>query len=110
MSVIIEFAMFPTDKGESVSQQVSRVIDMIRQQPFHYQLTAMGTIIETEELSQALAIVQKAHDILAEDSNRIYASIKLDIRKDQVNRMEQKIQSIVSKIGSVNTDKQDNMQ
>ncbi len=109
MSVIIEFAMFPTDKGESVSHQVSRVIDMISHQPFHYQLTAMGTIIETEKLSQALEIVQKAHDILAEDANRIYASIKLDIRKGQNNRMENKIQSIVSKIGSVNTDKQDNL-
>jgi len=109
MSVIIEFAMFPTDKGESVSEQVSRVIDMIRQQPFHYQLTAMGTIIETEELSQALEIVQKAHDILAEDANRIYASIKLDIRKGQNNRMEHKVQSIVSKIGSVNAGRPDNL-
>ncbi len=107
MSVIIEFAMFPTDKGSSVSVQVSRVIDMIRQQPFHYQLTAMGTIIETDELSQALDIIQKAHDVLAEDADRIYASIKLDIRKGQGNRMEHKIQSIVSKIGSVNTDKLD---
>lgn len=109
MSVIIEFAMFPTDKGTSVSQQVSRVIDMIRQQPFHYQLTAMGTIIETDELSQALEIVQKAHDILSEDASRIYATIKLDIRKGHNNRMEQKIQSIVSKIGSVNTGIQDDL-
>lgn len=107
MSVIIEFAMFPTDKGSSVSAQVSRVIAMIRKQPFHYQLTAMGTIIETDELSQALDIIQKAHDVLAEDADRIYASIKLDIRKGQGNRMEHKIQSIVSKIGSVNTDKLD---
>lgn len=109
MSVIIEFAMFPTDKGSSVSAQVSRVIDMIRQQPFHYQLTAMGTIIETDELSQALDIIQKAHDVLAEDADRIYASIKLDIRKGQKDRMGKKIQSIVSKVGAVNTGRQDEL-
>jgi uncharacterized protein YqgV (UPF0045/DUF77 family) len=30
MSVLLEFAMFPTDKGTSVSAYVSKVIDMIR--------------------------------------------------------------------------------
>ena len=50
MSVLIEFAMFPTDKGESVSQYVSQVIKMIRESGFPYQLTAMGTIFETQEM------------------------------------------------------------
>ena len=30
MSVLLEFAMFPTDKGESVSNYVSRIIKMIK--------------------------------------------------------------------------------
>lgn len=102
MSVLLEFAMFPTDSAESKSPQVSQVIKMIRESGFPYQLTAMGTLIETENLEQALQIVQKAHDVLEPDSNRIYSSIKLDIRKNKTDRLKGKIHSIESKIGSVN--------
>ncbi len=102
MSVLLEFAMFPTDKGSSVSNYVSKVIEMIRNDCKDYKLTAMGTIIETETLNEALTIVQKAHDILEKDSDRIYSSIKLDIRKDKDKRLQNKISSIEEKIGKVN--------
>lgn len=61
MSVLLEFAMFPTDKGESVSPYVSKVIKMIRESGMSYQLTPMGTIIETDELLQALGLVHVAY-------------------------------------------------
>ncbi|MBT3207644.1 MAG: MTH1187 family thiamine-binding protein [Bacteroidetes bacterium] len=102
MSVLLEFSMFPTDKGDSVSKYVSKLIDMIRNSDFPYKLTAMGTIIETETMDEALGIVKKSHEILAEDSNRVYSSIKLDIQKNKSNRLEGKIASIESKIGIVN--------
>ena len=60
MSVLLEFAMFPTDKGESVSAYVSQIIAMIRDSGMDYQLTPMGTIVETEELDQATDLVNKA--------------------------------------------------
>jgi uncharacterized protein (TIGR00106 family) len=101
MSVLLEFSMFPTDKGESVSNEVSQVIKMIRESGFSYKLTAMGTIIETETMQEALSIVQKAHDILAENSERIYSSLKMDIRKNASNRLDKKIESVENKIGKV---------
>ncbi len=102
MSVLMEFAMFPTDKGESVSAYVSRIIQMIRDSGYPYQLTAMGTIIETDNIEKALEVVQKAYHILEPHSNRVYSTIKFDIRKNATNRLEGKIQSIQNKIGNVN--------
>jgi uncharacterized protein (TIGR00106 family) len=103
MSVLLEFSMFPTDKGESVSAFVSQVIKMIDQSGVSYRLTAMGTIIETNTMPEALAVVQKAYDILdAQGCNRIYSSLKFDIRKGKENRLTQKIQSVEEKIGTVN--------
>jgi uncharacterized protein (TIGR00106 family) len=102
MSVLMEFAMFPTDKGASVSQYVSKVIEMIRNNAKNYQLTAMGTIIETDTMKEALDIIQKASDILSESSERIYSSVKFDIQKNKNNRLKTKIQSIENKIGNVN--------
>ncbi len=98
MSVLLEFAMFPTDKGESVSDYVSRIIAFIDQSGVHYQLTSMGTIIETETLEEAMAIVKGAYETLDKDCNRISASLKFDIRKNQDNRMLKKMQSIEEKI------------
>jgi uncharacterized protein (TIGR00106 family) len=102
MSVLMEFAMFPTDKGASVSEYVSKVIDMIRKNAKNYKLTAMGTIIETDTMQEALEIIQKANDILTENSERVYSSITFDIQKNKNNRLQGKIQSIENRIGSVN--------
>ncbi len=102
MSVLMEFAMFPTDKGESVSAYVSKVIDAIRQSGCNYKLTAMGTIIETDTVEKALQIIQKAYDTLEPVSNRIYSSVKFDIRKNTTQRLEGKIASIEKKIGKTN--------
>ncbi len=101
MSILLEYAMFPTDKGESVSQYVSRIIKMIDETGYPYQLTAMGTIVETETMREALDIVEKSYKVLEPDSNRIYASLKFDIRKGKNNRLLSKIQSIESKIGKI---------
>lgn len=102
MSVLLEFAMFPTDKGESVSLYVSKVIKMIRESGVSYQLTPMGTIIETETMSEALAIVQQSYDILEPYCDRVYSSLNFDIRKGKSNCLKQKIISVENIIGSVN--------
>jgi len=102
MSVLLEMAMFPTDHGESKSEYVSEVIKVIRDCGYPYQLTPMATIIETEKISQALEIVQKCYDILDNlECNRVYSTIKFDIRKGHKNRLTGKVKSIENKIGEV---------
>jgi len=100
VSVLLEFSIFPTDKGESVSTHVSEVIRMIRDSGIDYRLTPMGTVIETEDLSEALSVVERAARILEDrDCRRIYSTIKLDIRIGKGGRLEQKIRSVREKIG-----------
>lgn len=103
MSVLLEFAMFPTSKeGSSSSPYVSLIIDMIKKSGVSYKLTSMGTIIETENINQALKIVEKSYKVLEPFSDRVYSTLTMDIRKGKSNRMQQKIESIESKIGEVN--------
>ena len=99
MSVLLEFSMFPTDKGDSVSGYVSRIIKMIDESGVPYKLTPMGTIIEVETLDEALRIVGKSYAELEPDCGRIYSSLKLDIRKGKGDRLRQKIESVEGKIG-----------
>ena len=103
MSVLVNFAMFPTDAGSSKSKPVSKVIEFIKNSGVKYQLGAMGTTIETETMTEALNIINKAYEVLEKDHDRVYTSITMDARKGEVGRMQSKIESIESKIGKVNS-------
>lgn len=96
MSVLLEFSMFPTSDdcrdGSSVSKQVSKIIDAIDKSGVNYQLTPMGTVIETETMREALDIVELAYDQL--DCDRIYSCLKFDIRKNSKDRLKNKIKSV----------------
>jgi uncharacterized protein (TIGR00106 family) len=102
MSVLLELSMFPLDQGVSLSAHVSRLIALIRDSGADHRLTAMGTIIETEKLETALALVERCNTLLQEQGcKRIYASIKLDIREGSTGRLQGKIQAVEEKIGEV---------
>ena len=98
MSLLLEFAMFPTDKAESVSPYVSRIIEFIDQSVYPYQLTAMGTIVETDTIEQALDLVKDCYKLLEPDCKRVYSTLTFDIRTGVDNRMVGKVQSIDDKI------------
>lgn len=98
MAVLMEFAIFPTDKGKSVSADVSKVIKLIKESGYAYQLTAMGTLIETNTVKQALQIVEEAAAILENNSDRIYSTLKLDIKKGAQNMLVNKVKSIEEKL------------
>jgi len=98
MSVLIEFSIFPTDKGESKSKYVAKVIDMIKKSGLPYQFTPMSTIIECDSVKEGLDIVNKAYEILQEDCNRIYSTIKIDYRNGYKNRLVQKIKSVEKRL------------
>ena len=102
MSILLNFAMFPTDKGSSVSNYVSKVIKYIDESGVPYKLNPMGTSIETETMEEALAIVQGAYNILEPVSDRVYSTINIDARKGKSNMITGKIASIEAKIGDVN--------
>lgn len=102
MSVLLEFSMFPTSpdgrEGASVSAQVSKVIDAIDKSGVAYQLTPMGTVVETQTMKEALNIIELAYEQL-EDCERVYSSLKFDIRKNTKNRLKTKIASVEKTIG-----------
>jgi len=96
ISVLLEFSMFPTSdecrEGSSVSKQVAKIIDAIDKSGVPYQLTPMGTIIEATSMKEALDIIELAYEQL--NCDRIYSSLKFDIRKNCENRLKTKIDSV----------------
>ena len=99
MSVLLEFSMFPTDRGESKSEFVARVLDVIDKSNHEYQLTPMGTILETNTIDEALKVIGDCYKVLEPDCNRVSSFLKFDIRKNSSSRLKSKISSVEKKLG-----------
>jgi uncharacterized protein (TIGR00106 family) len=98
MSVLMNFAMFPTDKGISVSPYVAKIVDCVRQKGFASQLTAMGTIVETNTLDEALNVINEAYKVLENDCDRVYISVNFDVKKSDAGRIQAKVKSVEEKL------------
>jgi uncharacterized protein (TIGR00106 family) len=98
MSVVMNFAMFPTRKSESVSPYVTRVVQSVRSKGFENQLTSMGTIVETNTLKEALLVIEDAYAELEPDCDRVYVTVNIDIRKGDLGRITSKVKSVEAKI------------
>jgi uncharacterized protein (TIGR00106 family) len=96
--VLLEFSMFPLDKGESLSSYVARSIDIIDRSGLPYQTHAMGTILEGE-IDEVLAVVRRCYEVMAADCNRIECSIKFDYRRGRSGRLRSKVASVEGKQG-----------
>jgi len=82
-----------------VSAYVARVIRVIKESGHPYQLTAMGTIVETETMAAATELLNRAYAVLAKDCNRVYAAAKFDVRTGPMGRLAAKVKSVEEKLG-----------
>lgn len=96
--VLLEFSMSPTDKGESLSQYVARIVELIDESNVTYRLTPMGTILEGE-WDEVFSVVGGCFKLLQTDCNRISVNIKVDYRKGKESRLESKINKVESILG-----------
>lgn len=99
MSALVEFSMFPTEKTQSKSVFVARVLDIVDRSGLAYQLTPMGTIIEAETVQEALDVINAAYKELQKECGRVYSSIKIDWREGPVGRLNKKVASVEEKLG-----------
>jgi uncharacterized protein (TIGR00106 family) len=97
MSLLIDFSIFPVDKGTSVSAYVARVVRIIKESGLDYELGPMGTSIEGE-WDQVMAVVGKSFNELEKDCDRVYMTIKADYRKGVSGRIESKIRAVEGKL------------
>ena len=98
MSVLVNFAMFPTDRGASVSSYVAKIERAIVACGFPSQLTPMSTIVETDTMQQALSVIQAAYDAIAGECGRIYMTASIEAREGEGDRMKGKVESVMRKM------------
>ena len=93
MSTLIDLAIFPMDKGASVSSYVARAAKIIRNSGLSHVTGPMGTSIEGE-WSDVMAVVDQCMTSLQQDCDRIYCTIKVDFRRGKAGRIKKKVAAI----------------
>ena len=97
-SVLLEFSMYPLDKGESLSKYVSRSLDIIDRSGLEYKLNPMGTVIEGS-WDEVFAVVRECYERMSRGCDRISCSIRVDYRKGHEGRLASKIKSVEEGVG-----------
>ena len=96
--VLLEFAMSPGGKGESLSEYVARILDVIDRSDVPYQFTPMGTILEGE-WEQVMGVVTACFKALEADCSRISMNLKMDYRAAPGGRLKAKTAKIEERLG-----------
>ena len=97
MSMLIDFSIFPMDKGTRVSPYVARVVAIIRKSGLDHQFGPMGTSIEGH-WTEVMAVVERCFEALQADCERIYFTIKADYRQNADRRLQGKVRAVESKL------------
>ena len=96
--VLLEFAMSPGGKGESVSEWVARILDVIDRSGVTYQLTPMGTILEGS-FDEVMAVVAACFRALEPDCPRIGMNLKMDYKPGTESRLKSKVAAVERHVG-----------
>lgn len=96
--VLLEFAMAPAGKGESYSEHVARILDVIDRSGVPYQLTPMGTILEGE-WHEVMGVVSACFEALRTDCTRIGMTLKMDWREGPGGRLHSKTAKVQERLG-----------
>ncbi|MCS7262239.1 MAG: MTH1187 family thiamine-binding protein [Aquificaceae bacterium] len=99
MSFLVFVSMTPIGKGESVSEYVARVVDIVDRSGLDYMLTPMGTIVEGESWEQVMSVLKEGFESLKKDCPRVSITMKIDYREGKEGRLKAKVRSVEEKIG-----------
>lgn len=96
--LLLEFSMYPTDKGASVSPFVQGILEIIDDSGVPYKLGPMGTCLEGT-YDEVMAVVRDCHEFMSDRSDRVACQIKMDWRRGGGGRLESKVATLKARTG-----------
>lgn len=97
---VVELTVCPLGTGTtSASKYVAGAQKILSEQDkIKYLLNPMGTVMEGD-IDEIFALIRKIQeDVFDKGVDRVYSIIKVDDRRDKITSMEQKLQSVKSRL------------
>ncbi len=99
--ITADLCIIPMGIEESgVGNYVAKAVQIIEESGLNYQITAMGTQIEADDLKTLYEVCGKVQESIFEMGvPRVYTVLKIDDRRDRENRtLEEKVKSVKDRI------------
>jgi uncharacterized protein (TIGR00106 family) len=98
--VIAEFSIAPIreDGGDSLSEFVAEMIDLVDRSGLDYRLTAMGTLVEGDR-DAVFDLVRECHEAMIGRAPRVLTTIRIDDRRGVKDGLSAKVRSVEKKLG-----------
>jgi uncharacterized protein (TIGR00106 family) len=97
--MLAEFSVFPLDKGgEGLSRYVAESMKIIEDSGLDFEVHALGTLVEGPA-EKVWDVIRTCHENMANHSDRVVTSVKIDDRKGATERIKGKVRSVEEQLG-----------
>ncbi len=96
--MLVEFSVIPVGGGESIGDEIAKVIDIVDKSGLPYRANPMGTVVEGE-WDEVMNLIKECHQAVLRDGLRVFTSITIDDRPGKPNRITEKLASVERRLG-----------
>lgn len=97
--MLVEFSILPIGKGESMGEEISKVLRIVDESGLPYRANPMGTVVEGE-WDEVMALVKRCHEEVLKAAPRVVSAISIDDRPGKpMDRLTEKIRSVEKRLG-----------
>jgi uncharacterized protein (TIGR00106 family) len=99
--ITAELTVIPIGTSKtSLSDYVAAAVSAIDKNGISYELTGMGTLLESNDLEMLFDAIKAAHEaVFKKGADRVSTSIKIDDRRDFDRTIGDKVTSVRQKLG-----------
>ena len=83
--------------AESMAPEIAKAVDALEEFDVRYETTAMGTILEAEEVGELFDAARAAHE--AVDADRVGTFLKIDDKRTSDEPAAEKVRSVEQALG-----------
>jgi uncharacterized protein (TIGR00106 family) len=98
--MLATFSVLPVGVGESLSEHVARIVDIIDASGLDYRLGAMATTVEGGE-DEVMELIMRCHQAGRKAAPRVLTSITIDDREGATGRLTGKIEDVERILGRI---------
>ena len=98
--ITVELTVIPIGTSNtSLSNYVAAAVSALDSSGIKYELTGMGTLLESDDLNEIFKAITSAHEaVFKSGAERVATSIKIDERRDKNRTITDKVSSVNEKL------------
>lgn len=97
--MLAEFSIIPIGKGESMGDEIAKVVNIVEKSGLPYRTNPMATVIEGR-WDEVMAVIKKCHEEVVRNSPRVVSTITVDDRPSKpFDRLTEKLKSVEKRLG-----------